>query len=248
MSAQQADKRPAAWACGNTDTSLLKIIALVSMIIDHVGVAFFPDVRELRVLGRIAMPLYAWCLVVGSEYTHNALRYALRLFVLGVISQPLYIMVLGNSWSELNILFLFCIGVLGHRGHQKKCGITANSGRPRFVYCVFAVSISITDGTGFLFILLLYYCARYSKSSLAAAFWRPPLIWGDYSFSVIVVFRLAVHLYERDNLFRPSCELFFQLQALMWLALPLILIPNAFQYQDAEMARIRPVSAAPACP
>ncbi|MBE0601619.1 MAG: hypothetical protein IH607_07505, partial [Firmicutes bacterium] len=105
---------------GNTDTSLLKIIALLFMIVDHVGVAFFPRVMDLRVLGRIAMPLYAWCLVVGSEYARSALHYAFRLFVLGVISQPFYVMALNNPWTNLNILFLFSIAVLAIAGIKAK--------------------------------------------------------------------------------------------------------------------------------
>ncbi|HPF88841.1 MAG TPA: TraX family protein, partial [Candidatus Limiplasma sp.] len=81
MTEQQATlSSPRTALAGNTDTSLLKIIALVCMIFDHVGVAYFPGVIELRIIGRMAMPLYAWCLVVGSEYTHDPLKYALRLF------------------------------------------------------------------------------------------------------------------------------------------------------------------------
>jgi hypothetical protein len=206
---------------GNTDTSLLKVIALVSMIIDHVGVAFLPDVRELRILGRIAMPLYAWCLVVGSEYTRNALKYALRLFVLGVISQPLYIMVLGNTWSRLNILFLFCLGVLAIAGIKEKWHYSQFWAPALCLVVVLLVDIDY-GWKGFLFILFLYAC-RHSRSSLAAAFLASAVIWGVYSSSVTSFFGLQF-AFLNNNLFSPILRLFFQLQSMMWLALPLILV------------------------
>ena len=49
---------------GNTATTWLKIIALVFMFIDHAGKMCFPAVPEMRILGRIAFPIYAWCMIV----------------------------------------------------------------------------------------------------------------------------------------------------------------------------------------
>ena len=43
---------------GNTATVWLKIIALVFMFIDHAGKMLFPAVPEMRMLGRIAFPVY----------------------------------------------------------------------------------------------------------------------------------------------------------------------------------------------
>lgn len=63
---------------GNTATGALKLIALCFMMIDHMGKMLFPQVPEMRILGRIAFPLYAWCMVVGFHYTRNPWRYALR--------------------------------------------------------------------------------------------------------------------------------------------------------------------------
>ena len=51
---------------GNTDTSFLKIVALIFMIIDHMGVAFFSGVPELRVLGSYCHA--AVCLVPGGGH------------------------------------------------------------------------------------------------------------------------------------------------------------------------------------
>lgn len=206
---------------GNTDTSLLKIIALVSMIIDHVGVAFFPGVLELRIFGRIAMPLYAWSLVVGCEYTHSMLKYAMRLFVLGILSQPLYIMVLGATWTNLNILFLLGLGVLAIAGIQRKRYFSQFWVPALCFVLLFFVDIDY-GWRGLLFILFLYV-SRTSKASLAGAFIASAIIWGMASFSVTSAFGVEF-TFLSGNIFSPLLDMFFQMQTLMWLALPLILI------------------------
>jgi hypothetical protein len=224
MSQQQvaaSPKQPA--IAGNTDTSLLKIVALAFMIVDHVGVAFFPHIIELRILGRIAMPLYVWCLVVGSEYTRCALKYALRLFVLGVISQPFYVMALGNTWSHLNILFLLSLGVLVIAGIREKRWYSQYWAPVLGVGLLLLLNVDY-GWRGLLFILLLYM-SRKSKIAVAAAFLAAAAFWGLSSFPVTSAFGL--HLtFLSGNFLSPFLRMFFQMQALMWLALPLILIPT----------------------
>ena len=218
---QQAEAVRLPRVAGNTDTSLLKIIALLFMIVDHVGVAFFPRVMELRVFGRIAMPLYAWCLVVGSEYTRNALKYAMRLFLLGVVSQPFYVMALNNNWTDFNILFLFSIAVLAIAGIKAKY-YGSQYWAPAL--CIILLQyIHVDYGlNGFLFILVLY-AARRSKAGLAAAFLAVAAFWGSISFPVSSLFGVSLS-FMNEGILNPVKELFFQMQAFMWMALPLILV------------------------
>ena len=61
----------------------LKIIALIAMTIDHVGLVFgmegwnlLPlDSSVLRAIGRIAFPLFAFCLAQGWHKTHDRKQY-----------------------------------------------------------------------------------------------------------------------------------------------------------------------------
>ena len=64
--------------CGNTDTGFLKLIAFVTMAIDHIGAVFFPESVILRIIGRIAFPLFAYCLVIGYLYTSDVKKYLRR--------------------------------------------------------------------------------------------------------------------------------------------------------------------------
>lgn len=59
----------------------LKIIALILMIIDHIG-NFFPNVEGvlfMRILGRVVAPIFFYMLVEGFIYTSDRRKYANRL-------------------------------------------------------------------------------------------------------------------------------------------------------------------------
>ena len=53
----------------------LKILALVSMTLDHIGYILFPQVVWLRVVGRLAFPIFAFMVAEGCFYTRNRRRY-----------------------------------------------------------------------------------------------------------------------------------------------------------------------------
>lgn len=120
----------------NNDTNILKVVAMLSMVCDHVGKMFFPQLSMMRIIGRLAFPIYAYCIAVGCVYTRNPAKYALRVLVLAVISQPIYVLALGHvspamtsalhggvtirgliEWYGLsmrapNILFTLLLGIL----------------------------------------------------------------------------------------------------------------------------------------
>lgn len=81
----------------NTDTNFLKMIAIVSMLIDHLGARVFPQYAEMRVIGRLAFPLFAYCVAVGCVFTKNIGLYALRMALLAIVVQPLYVTAMGHQ-------------------------------------------------------------------------------------------------------------------------------------------------------
>jgi len=68
----------------------LKIIAVFAMICDHLGVFFFPTVRILRIIGRIAFPIFAFMISEGAAHTKNRLRYFLTIASVAVLMQSVY--------------------------------------------------------------------------------------------------------------------------------------------------------------
>ena len=109
----------------NLDTNFIKIIAVISMTIDHIGGAFFPQYPVFRWIGRVAFPLFCYCLTVGMLYTHNIQKYLLRLFAFSLISQPFWILafnsddILGNIFN-LNIFFTLFVSLLAAWGFKEK--------------------------------------------------------------------------------------------------------------------------------
>ena len=81
-------------------TDILKIIAVITMIIDHIGAVFYPQYRILRYIGRVAFPLYAYCIAVGCAATRDIRKYALRMFASAMLIQPLYV----TSMNHLKML------------------------------------------------------------------------------------------------------------------------------------------------
>lgn len=86
------------------------------MLIDHIGYVLFPDIEELRIIGRIAMPLFAFFIGEGCLYTRDRKKYFLRLFILALICQVVYIiesLITGSgNGFYLNILFTFSFSVI----------------------------------------------------------------------------------------------------------------------------------------
>ena len=98
----------------------LKLIAIISMTIDHVGAILLPQVGCLRIIGRVAFPLFAYQLAVGYLHTRNLSRYALRLAVWGVIAQPIYMIAFDVRPWTLNIFGTLLLGLLAIWGWDRR--------------------------------------------------------------------------------------------------------------------------------
>ena len=66
---------------------VLKIIAMITMFIDHFGARLMGNMPAMRVVGRIAFVLYAFMAVEGFRHTSNRSKYLLKLFVLAIVSE-----------------------------------------------------------------------------------------------------------------------------------------------------------------
>jgi hypothetical protein len=87
-------------------------LAMITMVIDHIGVVWFPDESMWRVIGRIAFPIYAYFVAVGMTRTRSPKRYLVRLLLLGIVSQIPYTL-LFDDWV-INVIgsFFVIVGAL----------------------------------------------------------------------------------------------------------------------------------------
>ena len=200
---------------------------MITMLIDHLGAAVFPQYRILRVIGRVAFPIYAYCIAVGCAYTRNIGRYLERLAILALISQPIYVLALHHtnslmyacsfaqaplraafsfyvySWKDPSILLTLMVGV---------GAIWALRERKLFTLLLvllltYLLKDSLDYGLKGVFLMLLFYMflnAWYLSLPLVAAY----MLWWGLQGGAYHAFGLS-----------------FGIQIFALLALPLIYIP-----------------------
>ncbi|MBQ8291259.1 MAG: hypothetical protein IJX88_01940 [Clostridia bacterium] len=93
------------------NANAIKFLAAALMVIDHVGLLFFPDMLLFRKIGRLSMPLFAFAIAEGCKYTKNKPKHFFLLFGLAVICQTVYYFFdSGNLY--MCILVTFSLSVL----------------------------------------------------------------------------------------------------------------------------------------
>ncbi|GJM73800.1 membrane protein [Paenibacillus macerans] len=136
----------------------MQFIAMITMLIDHVGLLFFPGEMLWRIIGRIAFPLYAYALVQGHVYTSNYRKYACRLFIIAVLSQIPY--QLAFDTNGLNVVAtLFVSSLILRLLDSVKPGIV--SALTIAAACVIMEVLPFDYGAyGLLLVLIFKYAGR----------------------------------------------------------------------------------------
>lgn len=107
------------------DSFTLKMIAIISMLIDHVGAILFPQIVILRIIGRLAFPIFAYTLTEGFFYTHDLKKYMLRMGLLALVSEiPFDLANTGKilEFGHQNVFFTLFLGLVMLRLFTKLTG------------------------------------------------------------------------------------------------------------------------------
>lgn len=104
----------------------LKLIALISMTCDHVGLQLLPDVQLLRILGRLAFPIFAYMIAEGCRYTRNRKKYLLRMVSLAALCQVVYFFAMGSLYQCILVTFSLSIGLIYAMDRWQTRGDTAS--------------------------------------------------------------------------------------------------------------------------
>ena len=94
---------------------VLKIISFITMIIDHIGIIFYPSNDIFRIIGRISFPIFCFFIVEGYFHTKNIKKYLIRILLLGIISELIFDLVFYNQYFYLerqNTCFELFMGLL----------------------------------------------------------------------------------------------------------------------------------------
>lgn len=90
----------------------LKIIAALAMLLDHVGAELFPQYIILRIIGRLAFPIFSFAIYEGAKHTRNKGKYACRVFSLGMVCMAGYFLYSHKVYGNVLITFSLSLCVL----------------------------------------------------------------------------------------------------------------------------------------
>lgn len=157
--------------------SVLKLIACVSMLSDHLAKFWFyrfswanevwfsvagGDISLLQLMqmfGRFAFPIFVFLLVEGFEKTKNRRRYGISLLVLALLSEIPFNLMNGGTllFEKQNVMFTLLLGYLA------MWSLEYFKGKPlislALLVCMFLISRYMQANyrtAGFIFILLMY--------------------------------------------------------------------------------------------
>ena len=99
----------------------LKLAAMISMTLDHIGLVLLPGWTLLRILGRLAMPIYAYMIAEGCLRTRDRKRYFLRIAGMAALCQAVYFFAMGSLYLCILVTFSLSILLIGAlENYQKK--------------------------------------------------------------------------------------------------------------------------------
>ncbi len=146
----------------------LKLLAMATMLVDHSAIALFSgsEIYEImRIVGRLAFPIFAFLLAEGAAHTKNIWRYAARLMVFAFLSEIPYDLLVRKTWwycGRQNIFFTLTLAILFLAFYQEfwqrrqKVWVVF----PLFVLVILADVLQADYGLAGLILILAFYFLR----------------------------------------------------------------------------------------
>lgn len=162
----------------------LKIIALITMFIDHSGYAIMGHFSFFNYIGRVAFPIFAFQISEGYNHTKNLKKYFLRLGLFALVSQiPFSLFSLkyhGNPFG-LNVFFTLFLGLLAIYLYDYVVKIFENSNEKKLNEKKKNGFIYFGKILGIIMALLIAYVAELINSDYG--FWGVLVVFVFYIFN-----------------------------------------------------------------
>ncbi len=142
----------------------LKILALITMTIDHVGVYLFPETLWLRIVGRLSYPIFAYMIAEGCTYTKNRRKYLSLLAGVALLCQLVYFFAMESLYQCILVTFSLSVSLIYVLDYAKKQKGTVG-------FCIAAVSV----------------LAVYGVTEILPGFLRETDFYVDYGFWGVMV-------------------------------------------------------------
>ena len=211
-------------------SSTLKMIAMLSMLIDHTWIALISGNIWMNCLGRLAFPIFAFELVEGYFHTHDVKAYAKRLFLFALISEIPFDLIAGGTIFypfHQNVMFTLLLGLVSISAIDQAQTEPLASQRMKYA-CYVTLSLLIAlfgmvDYSIFgVFMILVFYFTRQKPLST---------VWQFIAMAFINCYLLAGQAIQLGSFAFP-------IQGFALLALPLIWLYNGKQGIQSKAFRL----------
>lgn len=83
----------------------LKLLALIAMTCDHVGLQLLPQFVLLRIVGRLAAPIFAYMVAEGCRYSRHRGRYLGRILGMAALCQIVFFAAMRSLYQCIFVTF-----------------------------------------------------------------------------------------------------------------------------------------------
>ena len=148
---------------------ILKLIAILAMVCDHVGAELFPNMLWLRAVGRLTMPIMSYFAAIGYRKTRSVPKYLLRLGIFAILSEPCYYILFQVHSNVIITIFLgvaslYIADLLKNKTKREWTAVF-----PYIAACIAATLLN-SDWTGRRFIYYRFLlCGRKKNKNIAVS-------------------------------------------------------------------------------
>ena len=92
--------------------TILKLLAVIFMTVDHIGMVLFPQHIIFRQIGRLAFPVFAYMIAEGCHYTKSMPKYWGLVTAVAIICQVAYLVAMNSLYQCIFVTFSLSIGLI----------------------------------------------------------------------------------------------------------------------------------------
>jgi len=150
---------------------VLKIIAIITMFLDHLSYTIYGGFSWLNYIGRLAFPIFAFQITEGYVHTKDLKKYLLRLGIFAIISQAPFLLFTSTFTHKLtlNIFFTLFAGLLAitafDKFKNKYCGFLSV-----VILAVISEVLHFDYGWFGILIIFIFYIFKNNQINMSLAF------------------------------------------------------------------------------
>jgi len=175
---------------------VLKIVAIISMLCDHLGYAIYEKFSYFNYIGRLAFPIFAFGISEGYAHTKSKKNYLMRLFMFGLVSQApfMFFNSIFRTGFSLNIFFTLFLGLIAIIGYEqcknKAIGLL-------LVVCLGLTADALKMDYGYfgIFTIFIFHVFKQNKTLMNLSFiglcllkYIPLYIQSNFYYAYIILF------------------------------------------------------------